>query len=91
MKPIGLTQKYSNKKYAAHTGGEMMLVHLCLECEKLSINRIAADDVSEAILEVFRGSFLISERIQNRIISDNIDLLRASDGNLVNKQLLGTY
>ncbi len=33
-----------------------MLVHACVECGKLSANRIAADDLAEHIYEVFERS-----------------------------------
>ena len=55
MQPVGLTFKQIRKKYgAAH--GELMLVHRCTECGKLSINRIAADDDSETMLVIYQHS-----------------------------------
>ena len=47
MEPIGLTFKYEG--YGRQ--GELMLIHQCAECSHLSINRIAADDSNEEILE----------------------------------------
>jgi uncharacterized Zn finger protein len=41
MKPIGLTFKKD---------GEIMIVHRCLNCGKISPNRIAGDDNSDSIL-----------------------------------------
>ena len=49
MQPVGLTFKRSRKRYSQGRG-ELMLVHRCEECGKLSLNRIAADDDGEAIL-----------------------------------------
>src|SRR5215510_3613833 len=57
MKPIGLTMKKSRNKYQLEARGELMLIHECTECESLSINRIAADDDSDSILDVFQDSF----------------------------------
>lgn len=56
MRPVGLTLKRTGKKYHAETSGELMLIHECAECGKLSINRIAADDLAERVLEVFARS-----------------------------------
>lgn len=56
MKPIGLTMKKSRNKYRLEARGELMLIHECMDCGSLSINRIAADDDSECILMVFRDS-----------------------------------
>ena len=44
MKPIGLTLK--------DIRGELMVVHLCLNCGKLSINRIAGDDNPHSLLSL---------------------------------------
>ena len=56
MKPIGLTIKRSRNKYQLSPRGELMLIHECVECKSLSINRIAADDDPETVLAVFRSS-----------------------------------
>ena len=48
MRPIGLTMKKSRNKYQIKSRGELMLIHECIECRTLSINRIAADDDPEA-------------------------------------------
>jgi hypothetical protein len=56
MKPIGLTLKRSRNKYQVDSRGELMLVHACVECDTVSINRIAADDDTETILSVFQSS-----------------------------------
>ncbi len=43
MKPIGLKFK---------TDGELMIVHKCLKCQKISNNRIAGDDLPNIILSL---------------------------------------
>jgi len=56
MKPIGLTFKHEGEdKYGKLRQGELMLIHECV-CGKISINRIAGDDNSEAILKAFEES-----------------------------------
>jgi DNA-directed RNA polymerase subunit RPC12/RpoP len=89
MQPVGLTLKRSRQKYASATSSELMLVHLCSECSKISINRIAADDVPEAILEVFDFSFTLSEQLHEQIRESEITLLGDESSNLVSRQLFG--
>ncbi len=43
MKPIGLRFK---------NDGELMIIHRCVSCGKISPNRIAGDDFTDAILEL---------------------------------------
>ena len=52
MKPIGLTVK--------NTGGELMVVHKCLKCHKISKNRIVADDNTYILFSLFKESLEIS-------------------------------
>ncbi len=54
MKPIGLTFKQEGvDKYGKERQGEIMIIHQCEKCNHISINRIAGDDDSEGILELF--------------------------------------
>ena len=64
-----------------------MLIHECMECGSLSINRIAADDDSESILEVFNTSLQNSDQIRTRSEEDGIIMLDTEDGELVRSQL----
>lgn len=56
MQPIGLTMKNRSKKYAPPRSGELMLIHVCTGCGMTSINRIAADDDSATIVEIYEQS-----------------------------------
>jgi hypothetical protein len=56
MTPVGLTLKRSRDKYAPDNHGELMLVHRCINCGDLSINRVAADDDLDMLLAVLRSS-----------------------------------
>jgi len=91
MKPIGLTMKKSRNKYRLNTGGELMLVHECIDCGTLSINRIAADDVPESILEVFHESLLQSYQVRARCEQADIRMLDSEDIGSVYAQLHGQY
>jgi hypothetical protein len=89
MQPIGLTMKRSHNKYGGIVTGELMLVHLCNECGKLSINRIAADDVAERLMEIFLASSELDVRIQEQLYANGIQLLREDEQPLLVGQLQG--
>ncbi len=89
MRPTALTVKQSNKKYNRDGQGELMLVHICIECGRPSINRIAADDDSEQILKVFERSFDLSLRTRVLCEENRIELLQPGDYEIVRTQLLG--
>jgi DNA-directed RNA polymerase subunit RPC12/RpoP len=55
MKPVGLTAKKD---------GEIMLVHRCEKCGKVSNNRIAGDDNTDAILALADEETIDEIRIQ---------------------------
>ena len=89
MRPIGLTFKRTLKKYAQKTQGELMLVHQCVECGHVSINRIAADDDIENILQVFQSSFELALELKARLEKDGVHIVEAGDAPMVQVQLLG--
>ena len=95
MKPIGLTMKKGRNKYqhmADHMPrGELMLIHECVECNVLSINRIAADDDSAALMTVFQDSLLLGHQIHQRCQENGILLLSAPDTQIVRTQLYGRF
>jgi hypothetical protein len=89
MQPIGLTVKRGHNKYEEGTYGELMLIHCCSECDKLSINRIAADDQAERLMEIFRASLGLDSSTQCQLEVSGIHLLQGEDVMLVVSQLLG--
>ena len=91
MKPIGLTMKKSRNKYRLGARGELMLVHECVECRTLSINRIAADDIPEAIMEVFQESLLQGYQVRAKCERADIVMLNPEDAKNVTAQLFGEY
>ncbi len=64
MRPVGLALKRVNKKYGSPKAGELMLVHACSECGKVSLNRLAADDDPQAVLETFEASLALDPHVQ---------------------------
>ncbi len=88
MQPIGLTFKKIHKKYGSQFG-EMMLIHQCRDCGKLSINRIAADDDAQRMLEIYESSLSLQPAARQRIVESGVHLLEASDLDSVRAQLFG--
>jgi len=89
MKPIGLTAKTSRKKYGAGLG-ELMLIHLCIDCDSLSINRIAADDDFETIASLYKRSLLMDGSLQRRLKAEGISVLDSAGSSIIQAQLFGT-
>ena len=89
MRPMGLTLKNSRNKYASSASGELMLVHLCTDCERISINRIAADDHPDAIVEVFEASLTESLGLRTQTMENGITLLGDESLDIVYRQLYG--
>jgi len=80
MKPIGLS--FKNQKFNLYTNkisGELMVIHLCLTCGRISANRIAGDDNPYAVLSVFEESIKINTEIKNGLANLNIQLLSKVD------------
>ena len=86
MKPVGLTLKKSRNKYQVDPRGELMLVHICADCNSVSINRIAADDDPESILAVYHSSLDVDHHF---VDEQGITMLHAGDMDAVYRQLYG--
>jgi hypothetical protein len=87
MRPVGLTLKMGRNKYQLDARGELMLVHECVDCGSLSINRIAADDDSSKILAVFESS--IGSPVHGQCEAQGILTLKAGDLHAIQQQLFG--
>jgi len=89
MKPLGLTLKQSYKKYATDMQGELMLVHQCTECGRVSVNRIAADDDTDLILAVHEKTVELDEGLKRRLAREGIRMLGREERILVQRKILG--
>lgn len=89
MKPIGLTMKKARNKYQRELRGELMLIHECMECKALSINRIAADDDPEAVIAVFQDSLGLGPQTYSICQQYGILILNTGDTKTVYTQLYG--
>jgi hypothetical protein len=87
MPPAALTLKQERKKYGSGQG-ELMLVHLCVECGRASANRIAADDDAQGLLAVFRRS-LADESLATHLEQQGIHMLGREGMPLVQRRLFG--
>jgi len=88
MQPVALTTKRSRNKYGSGHG-ELMLVHLCMHCEDVSFNRIAADDDAETLLDVFHASLTLPARTQNLLLENEIVVLAPDSLPVLQLQLFG--
>jgi hypothetical protein len=89
MKPVGLALKETCKKYRGEYTGELMLVHACNACEKISINRIAADDDAQSVLAVLEVIERLGRYLKDQMEQDGIVMLAADGRKLVQTQLFG--
>jgi len=89
MQPLGLTLKQIAKRYNREAQGELMLIHRCTGCGKLSINRIAADDDAAMIYQVFNRSLNLTVKWKELLKNEGIRLLGATDLTVVYSQLFG--
>jgi hypothetical protein len=92
MKPVGITFKQEGiDKYGHTREGELMLVHMCdkLECKKASINRIAGDDNPQEILNIFKQSELLPNKLKKYIEDQGIILAKRKNEIQVKTQLFG--
>lgn len=84
MRPIGLTFRHEG----LGKQGELMLIHECAGCQKLSINRIAGDDDNDGILGIFdasRSDHFLSAKLKRA----GIYLLLSDEREEVHRQLFG--
>lgn len=89
MKPIALSFKPSRNKYARERDGELQLVHRCVRCRKVALNRIAADDNSALILELFEYSCQHYERLTSQLRLHAIQIAQPHDAEIVRRTLFG--
>lgn len=85
MQPIGLTFKHEGMGRV----GELMLIHCCSGCDKLSINRLARDDLDDQVIAVFRESHAMEYRLLEFCRKQDIYVLDSHDEAALHAQLFG--
>jgi len=90
MQPIGLTFKKQKQKYVStYSNGELMIVHRCLSCGKISTNRIAGDDNGYVVVNIFTDSLSLDESIRIEAANLTIQLLTLEDKEPMLRSLFG--
>lgn len=91
MEPLGLTVKKNTNKYGQEKGGELMLIHRCTDCGKISINRVAADDDAEAIFGLFLATLRLDEQTRAKLTVNRVIILQPADEALIRARLFGWH
>ena len=88
MMPIGFTfKKEGIEKYAKKPKkGELMVIHQCVKCRKIFINRLAGDDDPQAVARIFKESLNMPEDLQEEL-EQGIEALTERDEKELMKQL----
>ncbi|BBB48677.1 hypothetical protein Pelsub_P1906 [Pelolinea submarina] len=90
MQPIGLTLKPGKvNRYARENSGEIMLVHYCLSCGRISCNRIAGDDNAYSIIDLLNESLALDSSWMREMSANQISLLTSADKQMVLRALFG--
>lgn len=90
MKPVGLTFKQEGiDKWGKLKQGELMLIHLCRNCGKISINRVAADDNPRAILKIWKNSKSPASNLVGQLAKNGIKILGEKEKKEILSQLFG--
>jgi len=90
MEPLGLTCKRIDNKYG-HSRGELMIIHCCRGCGKVSINRIARDDNEHRLMDCFIRSCFLTAGYKEWLFSQGIEILDEHDAGFVRSRLFGTF
>jgi hypothetical protein len=88
MAPVALAFKHAKPdKYGNERVGELMLVHVCPVDGRISPNRIAADDNTEAIEAVF--ALALDPDLAGRLEEHGVRIATPADADEVQRQLYG--
>lgn len=90
MKPIGLAMKdMETNPFTERTSGEPMVVHLCLNCGKISYNRLAGDDNPFAITRLLKETENPDTALDTKLRNLKIKLLAEKDKPIVLTAIYG--
>lgn len=85
MRPVGLTFKHEGMGRV----GEVMVIHLCSLCGKISINRLARDDSNDEVMALFGLGLGMDNALRARCVKQDVYVLTAEDEGEVKSQLFG--
>ena len=90
MKPIGLTTKTARiDKWGEEVKGELMIIHQCNRCGKISLNRILSEDESSEIMNTFETGIKMDEKKREELKKKGIFILEDKDREEIKKQIFG--
>lgn len=90
MRAVALSfKKEGIDKYGRKREGELMLVHKCSVCGKLSINRLAADDDEAVIISLFNSSLSLPAGTKKKMSEEGIDIAGPEEKEKVFIKLFG--
>lgn len=82
--------KYSQvNPFTGRSSGDLMIIHVCLSCGKISSNRIAGDDNEYMILSILNDSSFVSHAVKIGLLQRGITMLSQTDKNDVEAALFG--
>jgi len=88
MRPLGLAFNKSRNKYGS-AQGDLMLIHHCMDCSAFSINRIAADDDSQRLLELYHACLKLTKPLCAQLHLAGIQPVGSPDEAVVYARLFG--
>lgn len=78
MQPIAIALKnYKINPFTGRGNGELMIIHQCLNCSRISPNRIAGDDNEYQILSILKESINLNENIAIQLKNLGLELITA--------------
>ena len=91
MKPIALAFKnYEVNPFTNKGSSELMVIHQCSNCCKISSNRIAGDDNEYQIISILEHSFNLDINTMNKIKNLGINIISSENKDKVLISLFGT-
>lgn len=80
MQPIAIASKnYKVNPFTGRGSGELMIVHQCLNCGRISPNRIAGDDNEYQILSILKESTNLNEDVTTQFRNLGLEIITASN------------
>jgi hypothetical protein len=91
MEPLAIAFKdYRVNPFTNKGGGELVIIHQCLTCGRLSPNRIAGDDNEYRILSVIKESINLNENITTQFKNMGLEPITSSNKEEALISLFGT-
>ena len=91
MKPIGLSIKNPRiDKWGVEVKGEIMIIHECTICRRVSLNRTHSEDSQNEIMNIFEEGKKIPLEKKKSLKTNEIEVLGEESREEVEKQIFGS-